>query len=1018
MHPGSTILLLLSTALISLGVGSKQHEAEDHPFAEVAAQRSATDLKAWCADHPAEVFVEVRNRLSWAIQIRRAGNSEAEARWRDECMFLAQALPDPLLRSWTAAVLAWEEEDIGVYSELRKAFQDATPAVASGDPAAWESVLDARDEAERLQASPFLSGAYARVAKARYRAGHRESATAFITDLMEDASSLGNTELTGWGHSWLARIAWNRGDLQYAEEHMLEALEIQLERGDIEAACSTTCDLASVQLSRGNLEKGLGFALEANSLAHRIGDADLKMRSFEAKTALLIELGDLEKALSFIDALERDNERAAAVEAPATEEMLHVRLKLQHANILGEVGRIETARDLHREALEVVLSGSWGQEAPLVEAEILMALGLNHGDLGESEQGLALIEDAIELFGRHEDRRGTAWAQKNRGWILIKEQRYEEALAAFAAGIEYGQQEGVPFLEGWCSLGAAEAGIHLAEMPEDMDSWISVSSRCARELSDWHMAWRIEAVRGRLALERADPREALDRFREAVIAIEQFRRRLQVPGLLTHYLRDKANPYREAALAAARQGQELEALGFAELLRGRMLYESRSRRTGQLDHHPLDPVIDETRRHLNHLESLLRVSSNGDERERLNDELHAAERALDAQLLRSQINAPRRARLDGVIPARVELAAVQKRIAAGGIDCVIEYLVHDEATVAFLVLPESISAHILEVSQEELEALIMRIRRPIEDLQRGELDLFNLGFDVQAAESLYAKLVQPLEGYLGETVIIVPDGPLWSLPFELLVCGGARSPVNPSSPFAHHRSLRYWLQDHVVGYAASTSLLAVEPVERDSEGAVAFVAPDSEGLTNTRREVAALIAEDASRSRFGDGRLMSGATIESIQSQAQSARWLHFAFHGYLDSDYPAHSHLALMSEDGRASRLEAWEIESLRLNARLAVLSACHSGEGATRAGEGLLGLTRSFLLAGAEEVIASMWAVDDLATADLMESFYRSLAEGAEPLRALRKAKLSMLESDDERGFARAHPYFWAAWVTHRAN
>ena len=100
-------------------------------------------------------------------------------------------------------------------------------------------------------------------------------------------------------------------------------------------------------------------------------------------------------------------------------------------------------------------------------------------------------------------------------------------------------------------------------------------------------------------------------------------------------------------------------------------------------------------------------------------------------------------------------------------------------------------------------------------------------------------------------------------------------------------------------------------------------------------------------------------------------------------------------------------------MNAQLVVLSACHRGEGRFSSGEGLLGLTRSFLAAGASEVIASSWAVEDRATSALMRSFYAKLAHGESTASALRHARRELKSSRDERGFKRAHPYFWSGWV-----
>lgn len=140
---------------------------------------------------------------------------------------------------------------------------------------------------------------------------------------------------------------------------------------------------------------------------------------------------------------------------------------------------------------------------------------------------------------------------------------------------------------------------------------------------------------------------------------------------------------------------------------------------------------------------------------------------------------------------------------------------------------------------------------------------------------------------------------------------------------------------------------------------------------------------------------------------------LHFATHGLFDEEHPDRSALVLSRFDsaGRLRRglLYAQDIEKMRLHARLVVLSACETARGRAIRGEGVVGLTRSFLAAGAGGVLVSLWKVDDRATAVLMERFYQSLLKkGRTPAAALREAQLSMW--NEERW---SRPYQWAGFL-----
>jgi CHAT domain-containing protein/Tfp pilus assembly protein PilF len=148
-------------------------------------------------------------------------------------------------------------------------------------------------------------------------------------------------------------------------------------------------------------------------------------------------------------------------------------------------------------------------------------------------------------------------------------------------------------------------------------------------------------------------------------------------------------------------------------------------------------------------------------------------------------------------------------------------------------------------------------------------------------------------------------------------------------------------------------------------------------------------------------------------SEIASYRVVHFATHGLLDDQHPELSGLvlSLVDEAGRPQDgfLRLNEIYNLRLNADLVVLSACQTGLGKDVRGEGLVGLARGFMYAGAQSVAASLWKVDDVATRDFMKTFYyQMLKSRLRPAAALRAAQLEMLNTTQWRA-----PYYWAAFV-----
>jgi CHAT domain-containing protein len=191
--------------------------------------------------------------------------------------------------------------------------------------------------------------------------------------------------------------------------------------------------------------------------------------------------------------------------------------------------------------------------------------------------------------------------------------------------------------------------------------------------------------------------------------------------------------------------------------------------------------------------------------------------------------------------------------------------------------------------------------------------------------------------------------------------------------------------------------------------------PTTGGLTRlpfSRQEVNAVAAHVPA------SRLLKAVDFRASRETALSAaladyRIVHFATHGLLNSARPERSALvlSLVDEQGRDQDglLRLSEIYNLRLPADVVVLSACQTALGKQVRGEGLVGLTRGFMHAGAARVVASLWPVDDLATAELMTRFYRGMLEEGRPAAAaLREAQLDMSRSPRWRA-----PYYWAGFV-----
>ncbi|HYM01070.1 MAG TPA: CHAT domain-containing protein, partial [Blastocatellia bacterium] len=152
------------------------------------------------------------------------------------------------------------------------------------------------------------------------------------------------------------------------------------------------------------------------------------------------------------------------------------------------------------------------------------------------------------------------------------------------------------------------------------------------------------------------------------------------------------------------------------------------------------------------------------------------------------------------------------------------------------------------------------------------------------------------------------------------------------------------------------------------------------------------------------------ATETRLKAEAPNCRILHIASHGIIDNERPMYSEIVLSQaeESDDDGVLEAWEIANLDLKAEMVVLSACDTGGGRLAAGEGFIGLSWAFFVAGCPSTVVSQWSVDAESTSQLMVEFHRNLLAGLGKAQALRQAELKVMKNKRYE-----HPFYWAAFI-----
>ena len=387
-----------------------------------------------------------------------------------------------------------------------------------------------------------------------------------------------------------------------------------------------------------------------------------------------------------------------------------------------------------------------------------------------------------------------------------------------------------------------------------------------------------------------------------------------------------------------------------------------------------------------------------------------------------------------------------------------ELLEENEAVISYLKGTENFT--IFTITQEELKVTTVP---GIENLG-DTLRYFRYGltythssrfsaFYRLYAEKLYRRLLPEMPDSSINRLILIPDAELCLIPFEVLL---TQLPVNDD-----WRTLPYLVRKYAISYSYSATLFhktfsSVRPghiEQSDLHDWIAF-APvfddrNTAGMTLRTRQLISRFDKveddiEGTRGSLSDGSYLNPlpstetevmkifsvfnekekSAVVQIKSRAHERaikkgelgnyRMLHFATHGFVNTEDPGLSGIFLardttLEEDGV---LLSDEIYNLDLRADLTVLSACETGLGKIRKGEGLIGLTRALLYAGSKNIIVSLWKVADESTSRLMIDFYGELLNQEYPVAdhtsALRLSKLKMIEQGTY-----AHPFYWSPFV-----
>ncbi|MDY8135247.1 CHAT domain-containing tetratricopeptide repeat protein [Aquimarina sp. 2201CG5-10] len=343
----------------------------------------------------------------------------------------------------------------------------------------------------------------------------------------------------------------------------------------------------------------------------------------------------------------------------------------------------------------------------------------------------------------------------------------------------------------------------------------------------------------------------------------------------------------------------------------------------------------------------------------------------------------------------------------------LEFFTDDSITYAFVISKN-------ELTVQELKT--PKLQNNIEEFRQSIIDQNIKTYKTQAYH-LYQQLINPIHDQLtGKELIIIPDGPLWHLNFDLLI-----TQDNPSN---NPKDFSYLLKDYAITYANSATLLfnsftSDKPHKKQQECLafsfsndtitditdtktidLATLRDSDDDLPGTRKEIKAIADIIGGQYFYGPE-----ANEGNFKKNAGQYNILHLALHGEVDNERPENSKLFFTkSKDTLEDNLlYSHELFAMDIPSELTVLSACNTGSGKIAKGEGIMSLGNAFQYAGTKSLLLTSWEVSDATTPEIMKYFYTHLKEGKNKAKALQQAKLKYLETSE---LNRTHPFYWGGF------
>ena len=832
------------------------------------------------------------------------------------------------------------------------------------------------------------------------------------------------------------------GEQQKALEYLGQSLTLSRATGDRSGEASTLIGIGKVYSDLGEKQKALEYYSQSLPLIRAIGDRSREATTLNNIGSVYSALGEQQKALEYY-----------SQSLPLSRAVGN---RSQEATTLNNIGQVYSELGEKQKALEYL-----GQSLPLMraigdrsgEAGLLNNIGLVYSDLGDDQKALENYSQSLPLRRAVGDRGGEAATLNNIGGVYSALGEQQKALEYLGQSLPLNRATGDRGGEAITLHNIGQVYSNLGEKQKALEYYSqslplrrAVGDRGGEALTLYNMAY---AKRDQNNLT-----EALNDIESSLKIIENLRTKIASPELRSSYFATVQDYYElyidllmQLHKTNPKSGYHTKALEASERSRARSLLELLQESNANIREGISPDLLQQEKSLQQQLDAIEKqrieaISSPKPNQTKIN-EIDKQRLSLLEQYQQIQTwirtASPRYAALTQ--PQPLTLPEIQKQILDEN-TILLQYSLGEDRSYLWVVTSTGLTSYELP-KRADIETAVTAFRTAI----TSKDDKYTPQKVAVASANLGQLILQPAAAQLGnKRLLIVPDGVLHYTPFSALTLDQTAG-QNTNVPL---------IVEHEIITLPSASTLAIlrqnygdrkPPSQTLAILADPVFSPDDERV---KGKITQATTEKLEANNVGLNRSLRAANrgwpperlpftrqeaqkISSLFPSASSSQKIdfdasrttatdgslanyqivHFATHGFANNKNPELSGILMSMVDDKGNLVNGFlrltDIFNLKLAANLVVLSACQSGMGQNIKGEGMVGLTRGFMYAGAQRVAVSLWNVEDEGTSVLMPKFYQKmLQQKLAPAAALRAAQIEIMQEEKWQS-----PYYWAAFT-----